>query len=611
MCGIFGYIGQREAIQECIRGLEGLEYRGYDSSGVAGIDSLGICVYKKAGKLRALQELLSEKSFNYRLAIGHTRWATHGVPSNTNAHPHMDMHQTVAVVHNGVIENYLSLKQDLEGKQVLFKSETDTEVIPNLIAQEYSGDFFIACVRAFAHLEGSYALAIIHKNHLDEMIVTAEKSPLVVGFNPETFECYISSDPVALAGKNLMLYSLSGGDIAVLQKGKKPFFSDKNGLNKLIHSFDNSLAKSSISKGGFEHFMLKEIFEQEKSVFDAFNGRIDHVNHQVIFEELTPLMSDLNRCEQIQIVACGTSFHAALVANYFFESISHISTKVEIASEFRYKTWIRQENTIFLALSQSGETADTIECVKAVRSEGFKIISLCNCTGSALYRESDVSLMLRAGPEVAVASTKTFTSQVTVLYLLAIYLAQQKGLNIEKKRLLEELVLLPSKVSQILENHRNIQSKAIQFASYHDVYFLGRGVSYPVALEAALKLKEIAYVNACGFAAGEMKHGPIALLDTKVPVIAFCCSLSLEKKMISNIMECKARNSPILIFGFPDFKKDLLFASEEIIFIPSTSQELSCILLAVATQLFAYYVAKAKHLDIDKPRNLAKSVTVE
>lgn len=613
MCGIFGYIGQRDALPIVLDGIKKLEYRGYDSSGIAGIKDHQLVIYKRKGKISMLEQALSGKDIRLSLALAHTRWATHGIPSESNAHPHLDTNHTVAVVHNGVIENYLLLKNELIlSKGSLFSSETDTEVVPHLVAAYYQGDLLSAAREAFALLEGSFALALIHKDHPDQIIVTAEKSPLVIGFNPVSKETFVSSDPSALSEGGLDVYYLQDRQIALLQRGIPPQFMDRYGKIIEINSSKNGASTLQSSKGIYEHFMLKEIFEQPKTVESAMHNRYDMEKHIPYFEELDRSLIDLSKIEHIIIIACGTSFHAASVASYLLETLTHIDTRIEMGSEYRYKTPIVMPNTLVIALSQSGETADTIAAVRQMKSLALPVLALSNVFGSTLSREVDATIFLKAGPEVAVASTKTFTSQVTVLYLLTLLLARQRGMSGElADQYYLELEALPNKIEHILEEHRKIQAIAIKYGASHDMYFLGRGILYPVAQEAALKLKEIAYVNAVGYAAGEMKHGPIALLDPSVPVIVFCANRLLETKIMSNLMESRARSAPVIVFGLSELEEDFKKVCNEYFLIPKTSDELACILLAVATQLFSYYVAKTRFVDIDQPRNLAKSVTVE
>lgn len=613
MCGIFGYIGEKNAAPFCLEGLKKLEYRGYDSAGIAGVKDHQIFLCKELGKIAALEKAIAGQDLTFHAAIAHTRWATHGKPSKENAHPHVDQHKTVAVAHNGVIENYAVLRDKLiHESHVVFFSETDTEVIAQLIAHHYQGDFFKAVHQAVSVLEGSYAIAVIHKDHPEQMIVVAEKSPLVVGYFPKTKEIFVASDPNALSGRELELYYLVDGEIAFLEKGNPPIFFTKQGQPNKKVGKTQKLDETAISKGKYPHFMLKEIFEQTLTVVEAMKNRYDEKNQTAYFEEFSFNPDELKKIKNIIIVACGTSFHAACIAAYLFESIAHIETRVEIASEYRYKYPILKEETLVLALSQSGETADTIAAVRHVQSKKIRVIALSNVAESTLSREVDATILLHAGSEVAVASTKTFTSQITILYLLTLLLARQRDLSAEEGRLMfKRLYELPEQIIDILNRIGEIEALAKKYEKFDHFFFLGRGVLFPIALEAALKLKEIAYINAQGYPAGEMKHGPIALLTPKVPVVVLCANEALQSKIMSNLMESRARGAPILVFGWKEFEKEIAPVASDIFWIPKTSDELACIPLTVATQLFAYYVALERGTEIDQPRNLAKSVTVE
>lgn len=613
MCGIFGYIGNQKATLVCLDGLKKLEYRGYDSAGIAGVDNNQILVCKELGKISALENAVQNRDFQFKSAIAHTRWATHGKPSKENAHPHLDQKKSVAVVHNGVIENYATIKDDLIQKQhVIFSSETDTEVIPHLIASYYKGDLLHASMEAFKLLEGSFALAIIHKDHPDQIVAVAEQSPLIVGYSPKTQESFLASDPNALPSRDLDIYYLVDGEVALLDKGKVPSFFDKEGRSITKKGQHPFVTESETSKGKFEHFMLKEIFEQALTVRSAMKGRYQEERKSVYFEEFAFDPSELKTINQIVLVACGTSYYAAMIAAYLLESIAGISAKAEIASEYRYKNPVLLPNTLVIALSQSGETADTIAAVRNVKGQAARTLALCNVPGSSLTREVDTTIYLHAGSEIAVASTKTFTSQVIVLYLLTLLLAQQRNLNpVTATLMFKRLYDLPIHVEQVLSNASEIEKLAKKYAHYEDFFFLGRSTLYPTALEAALKLKEIAYVDAQGYPAGEMKHGPIALLCDKVPAVLFCANSQLQQKIMSNLMECKARGAPIVVFGWKQFEKEIAAVADDVLWIPKTSDELACIPLTIASQFFAYYIARERGADIDKPRNLAKSVTVE
>lgn len=610
MCGIFGYLGPKDAIAVCLEGLKKLEYRGYDSAGIAGIYSGEIFLCKQVGKVDALIQSLPKDYPKLSSAIAHTRWATHGRPTSANAHPQLDPQKTVAVVHNGVIENYAAIKEKLSQEQ--FSSQTDTETIAHLIAFYYQGDLLKAAIEAFRDLEGSFAVAVIHKNHPHHILVSAETSPLIIGFDPKTQETFIASDPTVLAEKTLELYILSEREIALLEQGHPPKFFNREGISTAKSPTDLRLTPYSLSKESFPHYMLKEIFEQSNTILNAMKGRYNVEENTAVFPELSPL-GDLSQIDHIILVACGTSWHAAYTALYLFENGPEIFTKAEIASEYRYKKTILPGNSLVIALSQSGETADTIAAVRQVKSQKGKVLALCNVPGSTLAREADATIFLHAGSEVSVASTKTFTSQLTVLYLLSLLLARKKErMPFNQGRIaLKQLLELPAQVYDLFLHKKNIEQTAKKHAHCEHMYFLGRDILYPIALEGALKLKEIAYINAVGYPAGEMKHGPIALLSETLPVVVLLANEKMQSKIMSNLMESKARGSPIIAIGWEKFAKDFAPFSDDILWIPKTSDALSPILLTIALQLFAYYVALERKTDIDQPRNLAKSVTVE
>jgi glucosamine--fructose-6-phosphate aminotransferase (isomerizing) len=612
MCGIFGYMGNDNALFLCIEGLKKLEYRGYDSSGIAGVKDNKIFICKEIGNVSMLERAIQQFDIELHSAIAHTRWATHGKPSVINAHPQLDEHQTLAIVHNGVIENYALLRAMLKEKGVLFSSETDTEVIAQLIAYHYQGDFLRAVRVAIAQLEGSYAIAVIHKDHPDRMIAVAKDSPLIIGFAKAGNEFFIASDSNAFSREGLELYYLANGEMADLKKGAPPAFFNRSGESIDKIGKHHVLIENAISKEQFEHFMLKEIFEQVRTIKDAFINRFDEERKTAYFEEIKFDLEELKKIEHIIILACGTSYHAACIAAYLLESSAHVSSRAEIASEFRYRDSVIFPNTLVIALSQSGETADTLAAVRLMKGKNTRILALCNIRGSTLEREADATILLKAGPEVAVASTKTFTSQLTVLYLITLLFARLRGLEEEQARLLfKKLYEIPAQVIEVLNHAGEVEAIAKKYAHYENFFFLGRGILYPTALEAALKLKEVSYINAAAYPAGEMKHGPIALLGPKVPVVIFCANKRLQPKIMSNLMESKARGAPIIVFGWKEFKGEIAPVANDVVWIPKTSDSLAPILLSVAAQLFAYYTAKERGASIDQPRNLAKSVTVE
>lgn len=592
MCGIFGYIGDQDPLKTCLLGLEQLEYRGYDSSGIAGITGGQIAIYKEVGKLSFLKEKLNLLQ-KLEVAIGHTRWATHGKVTTQNAHPHHDFKQSLALVHNGIIENCDALKEEMQGEGVRFSSDTDTEVLTNLISKHYAGNLVEAVQKALPFLKGHFAFALIHKDHPDEIVASARECPLSIGYNDLATEAIISSDPNGFLGKKLNVLFLKNDEIAKVAKGKVSVF-DKglNAINKKIEQLDASFKAP--SKEGFEHFMLKEIYEQPTTIQKAFLGRFETGVH---FEHLD---DHFRKAESVWFIGCGTSAHAGAIGALFLEDFAKLPAHSEIASEARYR--VLPKNTLVVAISQSGETADTIATVREMRSRGHKVLGICNVQNSTLTRETDGCIFLKAGPEMSVCSTKAFTSQIAVLYLFALYLAGRGEID--------ELKKIPEQIEKVLETAPRIQHIAKKYSHYDDFFFMGRRYMFPTCLEAALKLKEISYVNANGYAAGELKHGPIALIDTQFPVIAFLANHQTEEKMISNMQEVKARGAPLLAFA-PENIKHLTKIADDVIWLPKTTDPLSPFAASVAGQLFAYYLAEERGCDIDQPRNLAKSVTVE
>lgn len=592
MCGIFGYIGDEDPLKMCLSGLEQLEYRGYDSSGIAGILDGKIASCKEVGKLSNLKTRLTLKRLE--IAIGHTRWATHGKVTQPNAHPHIDSQQSIALVHNGIIENCEALKETLQKEGISFYSETDTEVIANLIAKYYRGNLVEAVHQALPQMVGHFAIALIHKDHPKEMIAAARECPLSIGFNDSHTESIISSDPNAFLGRPLNILFLKDDEIAKVEKGKVSIF-DKH-LHEIIKKTEYLDAGfTSPSKEGFAHFMLKEIHEQPATVQKAILGRYE--NGQIQFESLS---DEVKKASSVYFIACGTSAHAGAIGALFLEDLAHVPAQFEVASEARFR--IVPKDALVIAISQSGETADTIAAVREFKARGHKVLGLCNVKNSTLTREADSCLFLKAGPEMSVCSTKAFTSQIAVLYLFALYMAGRGDV--------EELKKVPSIIRSVLEQEARIEYLAKKYSHYNNFFFMGRRYMFPTCLEAALKLKEISYVNANGYAAGELKHGAIALIDAQFPVIAFCSNGQTEEKIFSNLQEVKARFAPILALA-PDSLRQISKIADDVIWLPVTSDPLSPFASTVAGQLFAYYLAKERGCDIDQPRNLAKSVTVE
>lgn len=613
MCGIFGYLTQDSTLNSldiCIEGLKNLEYRGYDSAGLAGIHEGKISTFKTKGRIQELENLLALSKKRFSLAIGHTRWATHGAPSETNAHPHIDQYQQLAIVHNGIIENHLELKKFLCAKGVVFTSDTDTEVIAHLIADFYQGDILNAFSKALQRLEGSYAVALIHKDFPNTILASCKDMPLVTAFSQDFKEIFICSDPNALSHPRLHAVYLNNHEIIEASNSELRLYSS-DGSPKQLQAELLKTDLSKASKGIFEHYMLKEIWEQPTTLRQAMEHRLNEFLGTAHFEELTLPLHELQSVTKIVIIGCGTSYHAGYAASLLIEQIARIQATAVIASEFRYSQPILDENTLVIAISQSGETADTIAAVKEVKRHKAKVIGVCNVKHSMLSREADSCLFLKAGPEISVCSTKAFTSQLTVLYLLTLFLARIRDYPKEKgQQLILELKSLPHLVEQVLQSAPKIEALAKQYSHYSQFVFIGRRAMYIASCEAALKLKEISYLQASAYPAGELKHGPIALIDPSLPTIALCGHEGTFSKLLSNLAEIKARKGPIIGL-YHQAHEELEKACDDILMLPKVGDNLAIIPYSIALQLFAYYIAKEKGTDIDKPRNLAKSVTVE
>jgi glucosamine--fructose-6-phosphate aminotransferase (isomerizing) len=614
MCGIFGYIGPRNPAKVCLKGLKQLEYRGYDSAGLAGILEGKIFACKEVGKIFSLESALQKQPLRLDLAIAHTRWATHGKPSKENAHPHFDGDQTIAVVHNGIIENHFALREMLKAAGKSFYSDTDSEVIAQLIAHFYEGEILPAVQKALSHLRGFWGIAMIHKDHPNQIIAAARENPIAIGVNAARAEAFVSSDANAFGEANLDVMFLRNDEIALITPDKIEVFDQSfTPVKKSTERIDHD--PTAISKNGYPHFMLKEIFEQPQTIQQAFHNRLIPDFGTAEFDNLTFTPSELLTIRRIVILACGTSWHAGQIAASLLEDKARIPTIAEIASEFRYKNPIISEDTLVIAISQSGETLDTIAAVREVKNKGAKVLGICNVRNSTLTREADCTLYLRAGPEISVCSTKAFTSQLTVLSLFTLLMARLRHMSKEEGQIfLSEIQSLPEKVEQVLRQSEEIKIIAKKYARFDNMFFLGRHYMFTTSLEAALKLKEISYINAQGYPAGEMKHGPIALIDPNLAVIGMCGNKRTQEKMISNLLEIKARGGPILAFAphaTPDIEQVIEQVADDILWLPSVSDELDSILYSVASQLFAYYIALERGTDIDQPRNLAKSVTVE
>ena len=606
MCGIVGYVGHGDTKEIILHGLKTLEYRGYDSSGMALMSDGEILVEKKAGRIENLEESMKEKNFSSEIGIGHTRWATHGVPSDRNSHPHYSMDKSVAVVHNGIIENYQVLRKELEEKGYIFSSDTDTEVISQLIQDMYNGNILDTVSKVVKKLEGSYAVGVLHKNHPDELICAREHSPLVIGIGEK--ENFIASDISALLKYTKDVYYLEDGDIAVLKAGSIEIFDrDEKPVTREKKYIEWNLEQA--TKCGYPHFMLKEIFEQPQAVKETFEKRVH--NGRVDFSDVLNY-EDIKNINKIYIVACGTAYHAGLQGQFALQKIAKLDSIADIASEFRYNDPFIDEKTIVIFVSQSGETSDTLAALKEAKSKGALTIAVTNVVGSTISREAHKTIYTMAGPEIAVASTKAYTTQVTIFYLFALYMAElRKVISKEKyEEYLSEIKNMPEKIQDILDNREEIKTAAEYFKDRTNGFFIGRGLDYKVAVEASLKIKEVSYVHTEAFASGELKHGTIALIEEGTPVVVIATQKNLIDKSVSNIKEVKARGAYIITVGFND-EENLKSVSDNFIGIPKCNDMFSGFLSIVPLQLLAYYTSDAKGIDVDKPRNLAKSVTVE
>ncbi|HRW58794.1 MAG TPA: glutamine--fructose-6-phosphate transaminase (isomerizing) [Chlamydiales bacterium] len=611
MCGIFGYIGNEHSVRNCLDGLKLLEYRGYDSAGIAGIKNGELHIYKEVGNIAVLEKSINVNDLDLSLTIGHTRWATHGKPSKENAHPHHDYKHTVAVVHNGIIENFNEIKKWLKTeKNITCSTDTDTEVIAQMISVYYRGSIKQAVFETMHKLKGSFAIAVIHKNHPNEIIAMARENPLVIGHSDDKEEIFISSDPNAFLGRRLNVFYLKNNEIVSISQNHIEVYNEKNHrIEKLTELLDSQ--EGIPSKNGFDHFMIKEIFEQPLTIKKAFYGRICDQYKTAIFESLNFTPQELMGTKQILIIACGTAWHAGCIGAMMLEEKARIPTHAELASELRFKNPIINEDTLVIAISQSGETADTLSAVREAKGKGAKVLGIVNVRNSTLTRESDSCIYLNAGPEISVCSTKAFTAQITVLSLFTLYMARLRHQSKEDgNAFIEELIKIPSSIQQILERADEIETISKKYAHFESFFFMGRNYMYTCCLEAALKLKEISYLNANGYPAGEMKHGPIALISKKMPVIAFCANELTFDKMLSNLQEVKARGAPILAITHK-VCPELLEIADDVIEVPFTSDLFASLTSSIVGQLIAYYIAKKRGTEIDQPRNLAKSVTVE
>lgn len=609
MCGIVGYIGNKSVAPILLDGLEKLEYRGYDSAGIAVFNSQGITIEKSVGKLAALKGKLSGKTPEGQVGIGHTRWATHGKPSDVNSHPHSDCSGDFVVVHNGIIENYQELKEWLIENGHNFKSETDTEVLPHLVEHYYQGDLVEAVKKVVERLSGSYTIVFMCKQEPHRLVATKKDNPLIVGLGQG--ENFFASDIPAILNYTRDTYIINDGELVIMTKDQVQI-TDFGGKPIEKEVYTVSWDPIAAEKGGYDHFMIKEIYEQPKALRETMSGRLTTDNHKVVLTEVGLSKEEINQIQKIYIVACGTAYHAGMVGKYVIEDLARIPVEVDIASEFRYRNPIVDEKTLVIVVSQSGETADTLAALREGKGRGAKVIAITNVVGSSVAREADYVIYTWAGPEIAVASTKAYTTQLLCMYLLAIYLGQEKGTIHEdyQLRLLDSLRKLPAQVEDILQEADKVKAFVDQYKDCEDVFFLGRSQDYAVALEGSLKLKEISYIHAEAYAAGELKHGTLALIVEGILVIALATQMDVFDKMVSNIQEVRAREATVLGVCFRN-NHELKKHVDETIYIPETEKHLASILTVIPLQLLAYYVAVARDCDVDKPRNLAKSVTVE
>ena len=612
MCGIVGYIGKRNSLPVLLEGLKRLEYRGYDSAGVAVINcDSDIIFFKKAGKVKDLEIEFDKDLLKGNVGIGHTRWATHGEPNDTNAHPHFDEGRNIFLVHNGIIENYLSIKKKLTLDGFSFTTDTDTEILTNLVEYHFRqiNDFEVAVRLALTEVEGTYGIACICKAEPDKIIVARMGSPLMFGVGID--ETIISSDAAAIVNYTKNVIYLEDGEFAVIRKGGFQLKTIKDEhIMRETQRIEYDLAE--IEKGGFEHFMLKEICEQPESIQNTYRGRINFETGLVKLGGLEPIKDKLLSAKRFIITACGTAWHAGLVGEYMLERYCRVPTEVEYASEFRYRQPIINSDDVVFVISQSGETADSLAAMKEAKRLGATTVGIVNVVGSTIAREVDAGTYIHAGPEIGVASTKAFTSQLMSLALITLMIAQNKGTLKEREldEMLKELKLLPDKIRQIIEKHKEYEFVAEEFKDSRNFLYLGRGFNFPVALEGALKLKEISYIHAEGYPAAEMKHGPIALIDENMPVVFIAPKDSTYDKIISNIEEIKARKGKIIALA-NDGDEDIKRYSDYVIHVPKTAPIFAPILNSIPLQFLSYFIATARGCNVDQPRNLAKSVTVE
>lgn len=608
MCGIVGYTGEEQAAPILLDGLAKLEYRGYDSAGLAVFNGTEIEVVKAKGRLQALRQLTNDGlAMEGYTGIGHTRWATHGEPSVVNSHPHLNQDKTIAVVHNGIIENYQPLRDRMTRKGYTFISQTDTEVLAHMLDYYYKGDPLEAISKVLTRVEGSYALGIIFKDHPGKLFAVRKDSPLIVG-KAET-GCFIASDVPAILKYTRNVYFIDNMEIVCLDKEGPHFYNlDQEEMEKEMSVVEWDLEAA--EKGGYEHFMLKEIYEQPKAVRDTISPRIK--NDQIVIDELQMTDEEILNIRKIAIIACGSAYHAGVTGKYVMEGLARIPVEVDLASEYRYRNPIVEDNTMVIIISQSGETADSLAALREAKNRGVKVLGIVNVVGSSIAREADNVMYTWAGPEISVATTKAYSTQLAALYLLSLHFGKVRGTisDDEYKNLVQELKQLPEKIQSVLGDKERIQWFASKFFASHDIFFIGRGLDYATSLEGSLKLKEISYIHSEAYAAGELKHGTISLIENGILVAAIVTQPELYDKMISNIVEVKSRGAYIMALT-----NDGNYAMEDTanftVYVPKTSPWFTTSLAVIPLQLFAYYVSLGKGLDVDKPRNLAKSVTVE
>ncbi len=608
MCGIVGYIGSQQAAPILLDGLEKLEYRGYDSAGIAVYDSGEVSMAKSKGRLKVLNEIThGGETMPGTLGIGHTRWATHGSPSDINAHPHFNKEKSIVVVHNGIIENYLKLKKKLEKKGYSFVSETDTEVIAHLLDHYYDGNPLRAVTKIMHRMEGSYALGIIFRDHPDELYAVRKDSPLIVGHTDGG--SIIASDVPAVLKYTRDVYFIENEEIVRLKKDSMEFFTvDEEPIDKECVRIEWDV--NAAEKGGYEHFMLKEMNEQPKAITDTFSPRIKE--GKIVIEELNMSAEEIRDIDKIMIVACGSAHHTGVTSKYVFEGLARIPVEVDLASEFRYRKPILNERTLVVVISQSGETADTLAALRESKKQGARVLGIVNVVGSSIAREADNVMYTWAGPEIAVATTKAYSAQLIALYLLAMKFAYERGQMKDEllQEMLEDLKALPSQVEMLLNNKSKIQRFANRYLAARDVFFIGRGVDYAISLEGSLKLKEISYIHSEAYAAGELKHGTISLIEEGTLVAAVLTQKELYKKMLSNMVEVSTRGAFVLAVT-NEGNTEVERAADYVVYIPETNRYFTNSLAIIPLQLFGYYIAVGRGCDVDKPRNLAKSVTVE